>query len=71
MKNENDDLTDRLLSDDTEENLRMENELLRLKLRAEFGSELHDTGNLPPDIENEFLKYVFAAEQNHAKLKAR
>ena len=35
--NNNDDLTNEPLSDDPEENLRMENELLRLKLQAELG----------------------------------
>lgn len=56
-------------SDDPEENLRMENELLKLKLQAQFGAMSGDGGNLPPDIENEFLKNVYAFEQNHSKQK--
>ena len=57
------------LSDDPEENLRMENELLRLKLKAELGAESHNVTNLNPEIENEFLKHVLAFEHNfsHAK----
>ena len=51
-------------SDDPQENLRMENELLKLKLQAQFGATLGEGGNLPPDIENEFLKNVYAFEQN-------
>ena len=51
-------------SDDPEENLRMENELLKLKLQAQFGAKLGEGETLPPEIENEFLKNVFAFEQN-------
>jgi hypothetical protein len=65
----NDELPDQPLSDDPEENLRMENELLRLKLKAELGGDSHSSGNLPPEIENEFLKNVMAFEQNWAKAK--
>ena len=52
-----------------EENLRMENELLRLKFKAEFGGDSHSTGNLDPAIENEFLKQVMAFEQGYANTK--
>ena len=51
-------------SDDPKENLRMENELLKLKLQAQFGAKLGAGETLPPEIENEFLKNVFAFEQN-------
>ena len=51
-------------SDDPQENLRMENELLKLKLQAQFGAKLGEGETLPPEIENEFLKNVFAFEQN-------
>ena len=66
----NDDLPDKPLSDDPEENLRMENELLRLKLKAELGAESHHISNIDPGIENEFLKNVLAFEQNFANAKA-
>ena len=69
MNNNNDDISNQPLSDDPEENLRMENELLRLKLQAELGGQSHSSGNLPPEIENEFLKNIFAFEQSYANAK--
>ncbi len=66
----NDDLTNQPLSEDPEENLRMENELLRLKLQAELGGQSFTSGELNPEIENEFLKNVMAFEQNWAKSKS-
>jgi hypothetical protein len=69
MINNNDDMPDQPLSDDPEENLRMENELLRLKLQAELGGQSHSSGNLPPEIENEFLKNIFAFEQSYTNAK--
>jgi len=65
----NNDIPDQPLSDDPEENLRMENELLRLKLQAELGGQSHSSGNLPPELENEFLKNILAFEQNYAHSK--
>ena len=65
----NDDLTDFPLSDDPEENLRMENELLRLKLKAELGAESHNITDIDPEIENAFLKNVLAFEHNFAGSK--
>ncbi|MEK6783817.1 MAG: hypothetical protein AABY93_19115 [Bacteroidota bacterium] len=56
-------------SDDPQENLRMENELLKLKLQAQFGAKLGEGETLPPDIENEFLKNVYAFEQNLGEYK--
>jgi hypothetical protein len=67
--NNNNDTPDQPLSDDPEENLRMENELLRLKLKAELGGESHTSNDLPPEIENEFLKNVLAFEHNFANAK--
>jgi hypothetical protein len=52
------------LSDDPEENMRMENELLQLKLKAELGADTYISGNFPPNIENEFLKNVLAFENS-------
>ena len=69
MTNNNDEMPDQPLSNDPEENMRMENELLRLKLQAELGGRSHSSGNLPPEIENEFLKNIFAFEQNYANSK--
>ena len=69
MDNDNDDIADRPLSDDPEENLRMENELLRLKLKAELGAEPYCDSGAGPEIENEFLKNVLAFEHNFANSK--
>ena len=52
-------MTKNLLPEDGAESLRFENELLKIKLRAELGAK--DVGNfptheVPPEVENEFLK---------------
>ncbi|MDN3658831.1 hypothetical protein QWZ08_24520 [Ferruginibacter paludis] len=54
-------------SDDPAENMRMENEFLKLKLKAQYGDAFHVESNtdLPPDIENQFLKRMIAFEANH------
>lgn len=58
------------LSDNPEENLRMANELLKLKLQAQFGAIMGEgKGEIPPDIENQFLKNVFAFEQSQGEFK--
>lgn len=64
-----DDLFDKPLSDDPEENIRMENELLRLKLQAELGAEPHLINPVDPEIENIFLKNIFEFEHNYANAK--
>ena len=66
---DNNNITDLPLSDDPEENLRMENELLRLKIKAEFGGESGGIENINPEIENEFLKHVLEFEHNFAHSK--
>lgn len=52
-------------SEDKDENLRIENDILKLKLHASYGSDVKMGGseNLPPEIENMFLKNVFAFEE--------
>ncbi|WP_295717670.1 hypothetical protein [Mucilaginibacter sp.] len=65
----NQDMPNDPLYDDEEDNLRMENELMRLKLKAELGADSQSSGNLDPLIENEFLKHVMAFEQNYAGAK--
>jgi len=49
-----------------QEKLRQENELLRMKIQAQFGGMSGTSGELPPEIENEFLKNVLAFEEQHA-----
>lgn len=50
-------------SNDPEEQLRIENELLRLKLQAETGADLQHLENVPPDVENAFLNNILAFER--------
>ena len=45
-------------SDDADENLRLQNEFLKLKMMAESGAYFGGSGNLPPEIENQFLNNI-------------
>ncbi len=51
------------LHEDPLKNLRLENELLELKIRAEFGGYSGSNARLPPEVENAFLKKVIEFEQ--------
>ena len=51
-----------------EEKLHAENELLKLKLQAEFGMNNLDT-TLNHEVENQWLKSIYAFEQQFAKNK--
>jgi hypothetical protein len=64
-KDNNDDLNEaeEQFSNDPEEQLRMENELLRIKLQAETGADLHQMENVPPEVENAFLNNILAFER--------
>ena len=59
---------DELFSDDPQENLRIENDFLKLKLKAQYGDAffMESNENLPPEIENQFLKNMIAFEDAHA-----
>lgn len=50
-------------SDDPEEQLRIENELLRLQLQAETGADIHQLSDVPPEVENAFLNNILAFER--------
>ncbi len=53
-------------SEDPAENYSIENEILKLKLQAQYGDSFSiETGNeqLPPHIENQFLKQMIAIEE--------
>jgi hypothetical protein len=65
----NNEAFDQPLSNDPEEDLRMQNELLKLKLKAELGAEPFSVSDISPEIENEFLKNVLTFEHNFAKSK--
>jgi hypothetical protein len=56
-------------SNDPKENLRMENEILRIKVKAELGGDFESDEDLPPELENEFLKNILAFEHRYAKIK--
>lgn len=56
-------------SNDPKENLRMENEILRIRIKTELGGEYESDENLPPELENEFLKNILAFEHRYAKIK--
>ncbi|CAN5283013.1 hypothetical protein BH20BAC1_BH20BAC1_06540 [soil metagenome] len=50
------------LSDDPEENLRLENKFLKLRMRAEFGVLFGGAASLSAEVEDEGLKNVMAFE---------
>lgn len=51
---------------DEQEALRMENEFLRMKLQAEHGAQSFSSGDLPPEVEHDFLKNIMDFEANWA-----
>jgi hypothetical protein len=54
------------------DDLKLENELLKLKMQAELGAifgSFSDGPDMPPEIEREFLEQVLAFERMHADLK--
>ena len=57
------------MSYDPDENKRMENELLQLKIMAELGVDAHISANTPASIENIFLKNMLAYEKGLAEAK--
>ncbi len=60
---------DRQMSDrEHQQELTKENERLRKILRDEFGM-MNETGELSPELENEWLKQVYAFEVEYAKRK--
>lgn len=68
-KNNKQTLPEKHIQNDAKEKLRLENEILRLKLKAECGSDLHHNGDIPLEVEHQFLKNVLAFEENYAKAK--
>lgn len=55
-------------SDDPQENLRIENEFLKIKLKAQYGDafQMGINEEMPPEIENQFLKNMMAFEEEYA-----
>jgi hypothetical protein len=58
-------------SDDPGENLRLENEFLKMKMMAESGGIFGGNGDsgIPPEIENQWLKNVMEFEKAYANAK--
>lgn len=50
--------TPSFFDEDPEENLRIENAILKLKLQAEWGAHIYSDDNMPPELEAEFLRRV-------------
>ena len=69
MDNEQATGSEGAFSEDPKENLRLENEILRIKIKTELGGEYESDENLPPELENEFLKNILAFEHRYAKIK--
>ncbi len=63
MKEKDKNESDEKFSDNPEENLRIENEVLKLKMQAESGAFFGGNKDLPPEIENEFLLHVQQFEE--------
>ena len=57
-------------SDDPEEDLRMQNDFLKMKMMAESGAIFGGEGGVPADIENQFLKNIMEFEKANANVKA-
>ncbi|WP_290793035.1 hypothetical protein [Flavihumibacter sp. UBA7668] len=49
-------------SEDPQEQLKIENELMRIRLQAEKGAEVHISAEASPEMEHAFLKMVMAIE---------
>jgi len=52
-----------------EDDLRAENNLLKLKLTLEYGMQMENESTLNPDVENQWLKSVYAFEQQYKDVK--
>ncbi|MDQ6903188.1 MAG: hypothetical protein M3139_09275 [Bacteroidota bacterium] len=60
------------LSEENNENLKNENEFLKMKLMLEQGAEfgtIKSDSELPATVENEFLNYIMAFEKQAAERK--
>lgn len=66
---QNQELPGEEFSEDPEENIRMENDFLKLKMMAESGAMFGAEGELPADIENQFLKNIMEFEKAQANTK--
>ena len=56
-------------SEDPNENLHIENEILKLKMQAESNAFIVTDKDIPPDLENMFLRHVQEWEEAHKDVK--
>ncbi|HET7116217.1 MAG TPA: hypothetical protein VFI29_06985 [Hanamia sp.] len=71
MSNHNQLPEEEKFSNDPEENLRMQNDFLKMKMMLESGARFGgNDGELPPEIENEWLKNIMEFEKANADSKA-
>ncbi|MBK7957986.1 MAG: hypothetical protein IPK03_07570 [Bacteroidetes bacterium] len=54
-----------------EEQLSIENDILKLKIETELGGEMQNMGefNLPAEVENQFLKHIYEFQKLHLSAK--
>jgi len=69
MKEEDEIPPEEKFSDNPQENLQIENEILRLKMQAEYGAIFGRAEYAPPEIENEFLLNVLQFEEAFKNVK--
>ncbi|MFT4062120.1 MAG: hypothetical protein QM642_07160 [Edaphocola sp.] len=72
MEYEDDDLHENeheSFSDDPDEQIRIENELLRLRLQAETGAQFSGMEEVPPEVEQLFLQNILEFERQLSKVK--
>ncbi len=50
---------------ESDDDLRASNALLKLKLELEHGMQMHDTTELPPDVENQWLQNIYEFERQY------
>ena len=72
MSDQNDLPEEEKFSDDPEENLRMQNDFLKMKMMIESGAQFGGSsdGNLPAGIENEWLKNIMEFEKINQDAKS-
>ena len=58
-------------SEDHEEQMRIENDILKLKLQAELGGSFEGEHDIDPDVENAFLKNIFEFEHQFANAASK
>ncbi len=66
------DHSEEKFSEDPMEHFKIENEILKMKLKAQYGDAFQmftPEGQLPPDVENQFLKNMINFEENYQNME--